>query len=201
MEGQESHVGKYTSFSHELPSDVHRETNKLTVWIAGSLDAAIPRGNQESHVYRWGGIWYQTYTGSIRSVWLEPVERNRLAFNDYYYAEWRWNPSRGVYSRWMQGEPHIERNTGAQVTATAVIVRVHQVGRVAGDDKARESIQVYGSGKAYIMQDGRITRATWRKDDVKSPTLYYDAQGNQIRFNRGGIWIQVIPQYGSASFR
>ncbi len=29
-------------------------------------------------MYKRGGIWYQTYTGAVRSVWLELVERNRL---------------------------------------------------------------------------------------------------------------------------
>jgi beta-galactosidase/beta-glucuronidase len=42
------------------------------------MDAESPRGKQESHVYKRGGIWYQTYTGPVRSVWLETVERNRL---------------------------------------------------------------------------------------------------------------------------
>src|SRR5690606_26543440 len=52
--------------------------NRLTVRIADTMDADIPRGKQESHVYKRGGIWYQTYTGAVRSVWLETVERNRL---------------------------------------------------------------------------------------------------------------------------
>jgi hypothetical protein len=42
------------------------------------MNADIPRGKQESHVYKRGGIWYQTYTGAVRSIWIEVVERNRL---------------------------------------------------------------------------------------------------------------------------
>ena len=78
IEGEESHVGEYTSFSYELPADVLLRDNRLTVRIADSMDAEIPRGKQQSHVYKRGGIWYQTYTGAVRSVWVEPVERNRL---------------------------------------------------------------------------------------------------------------------------
>ncbi|MGV3658286.1 MAG: glycoside hydrolase family 2 TIM barrel-domain containing protein, partial [Chitinophagaceae bacterium] len=55
-----------------------RPINRLTVRIADTMDADIPRGKQESHVYKRGGIWYQTYTGAVRSIWLEVVERNRL---------------------------------------------------------------------------------------------------------------------------
>lgn len=78
IEGEEAHVGEYTSFSYELDEKILRPINRLTVRICDTMDAEIPRGKQESHVYKRGGIWYQTYTGAVRSVWLETVERNRL---------------------------------------------------------------------------------------------------------------------------
>ena len=78
IEGADAHLGEYTSFSYELPAEALQSSNRLTVRISASMDAEIPRGKQESHVYKRGGIWYQTYTGAVRSVWLETVERNRL---------------------------------------------------------------------------------------------------------------------------
>ena len=78
IDGDEVHYGEYTSFSFELPEDHLRSVNRITVRIEDSMDADLPRGKQESHVYKRGGIWYQTYTGAVRSVWLEVVERNRL---------------------------------------------------------------------------------------------------------------------------
>jgi hypothetical protein len=78
IEGEKTHYGEYTSFSYELPEDGLRLFNRITVRIADTMDAEIPRGKQQSHVYKRGGIWYQTFTGAVRSVWLEAVERNRL---------------------------------------------------------------------------------------------------------------------------
>ena len=78
VEGAEAHVGEYTSFSFELPREHLTPVNRLTVRVADSLDPDMPRGKQESHVYKRGGIWYQTISGPVRSVWIEPVERNRL---------------------------------------------------------------------------------------------------------------------------
>jgi hypothetical protein len=78
IEGEEIHYGEYTSFSYELKAELLRPNNRLTVRIADTMDAETPRGKQESHVYKRGGIWYQTNTGAVRSVWLEMVERNRL---------------------------------------------------------------------------------------------------------------------------
>ncbi|WP_426492164.1 glycoside hydrolase family 2 protein [Hymenobacter sp. 102] len=78
IEGEAIHYGEYTSFSFELREEHLRPVNRLTVRIVDTMDAETPRGKQESHVYKRGGIWYQTYTGAVRSVWLEMVERNRL---------------------------------------------------------------------------------------------------------------------------
>lgn len=78
VEGESAHIGEYTSFSYELDEKFLKPVNRLTVRICDTMDADIPRGKQESHVYKRGGIWYQTYTGAVRSVWLETVERNRL---------------------------------------------------------------------------------------------------------------------------
>lgn len=78
IEGEPVHYGEYTSFSYELNPEFLKPVNRLTVRIADSMDAEIPRGKQESHVYKRGGIWYQTYTGAVRSVWVETVGRNRL---------------------------------------------------------------------------------------------------------------------------
>lgn len=78
IDGLDVHYGEYTSFSYELSEDVLRPMNRLTVRIVDSMDADQPRGKQESHIYKRGGIWYQSYSGATRSVWLEVVERNRL---------------------------------------------------------------------------------------------------------------------------
>lgn len=78
VEGEQVHMGEYTSFSYELPTERLQPRNRLTVRTADSLDPEIPRGKQESRVYKRGGIWYQTISGPVRSIWIEPVMRNRL---------------------------------------------------------------------------------------------------------------------------
>jgi hypothetical protein len=78
VEGESIHQGEYTSFSYELPREHLRPVNRLTVRIADTLDPDQPRGKQESRVYKRGGIWYQAISGPVRSIWIEPIERNRL---------------------------------------------------------------------------------------------------------------------------
>jgi beta-galactosidase/beta-glucuronidase len=78
IEGEAVHLGEYTSFSYELPPELLQAVNRLTIRVADSLNADIPRGKQASRVYKQGGIWYQTVSGAVRSIWIEPVGRNRL---------------------------------------------------------------------------------------------------------------------------
>jgi len=78
IEGETVHTGEYTSFSYELEDRILSKNNKITIRIKGTMDADTTRGKQESSVYKRGGIWYQTYTGGVRSIWLETVECNRL---------------------------------------------------------------------------------------------------------------------------
>ncbi len=78
IEGEEVHVGEYTSFSYELDDTLLMDVNRITLRIVATMDADTTRGKQESSVYKRGGIWYQTYSGGVRSIWLETVERNRL---------------------------------------------------------------------------------------------------------------------------
>ena len=78
IEGEKVHYGEYTSFSYELPFELLNTVNRLTVRVADTIDPEIPRGKQASRVYKRGGIWYQTISGAVRSVWIEQINRNRL---------------------------------------------------------------------------------------------------------------------------
>jgi beta-galactosidase/beta-glucuronidase len=78
IEGEEVHYGEYNSFTYELPTELLAPVNRLTVRVSDTIDSQIPRGKQASRVYKQGGIWYQTISGAVRSVWIEQVGRNRL---------------------------------------------------------------------------------------------------------------------------
>lgn len=78
IEGEEVHLGEYNSFSYELPPELLQPVNRLTIRVTDTIDSQIPRGKQASRVYKQGGIWYQTISGAVRSVWIEQVGRNRL---------------------------------------------------------------------------------------------------------------------------
>lgn len=89
--------------------------------------------------------------------------------------------------------PHIDRESGEQIAVKNVVLQFAVESEIVGDDKGRLDYDLIGSGTAKIMLDGVVFDATWSKVDRDSRTLFYDTNGNEVRFNRGKMWIAVVP--------
>jgi Protein of unknown function (DUF3048) C-terminal domain len=59
--------------------------------------------------------------------------------------------------------------------------------------KAYNIVDTVGTGSAIVFQDGVAIAASWRKDSEAGRTRFYDAAGNEIAFNRGTTWVEVVP--------
>lgn len=125
---------------------------------------------------------------------------------DYYFgdrssaAAWVWSTADGAYYRAQRGKPHVDRITGAQVTASNVVVMSVSGSKRAGDAKGRIDLDVIGSGPAQVFRNGNVIDATWVKDGAASPLRFYDASSAEIRFAPGAIWIAAIPSLDRLTF-
>jgi hypothetical protein len=91
----------------------------------------------------------------------------------------------------MGGAPHTDGITGERLTARNVVVQ-YAVLRPSGV-KQYNIIDTVGTGPAVVFRDGVAISGTWRKDSEAGRTRFYDASGNEIEFNRGQTWIEVVP--------
>ena len=79
-----------------------------------------------------------------------------------------------------------------QLTSKNVIVQLTKlIGPV--DDLGHLLYTTIGSGKAIIFMDGQVTVGTWSKKTRISRTTFFGPDGREVKFNRGLIWIEVIP--------
>lgn len=126
----------------------------------------------------------------------ERPESGSFTFNFWnlseYEVTWTYSPVQNVYLRQQGGEPHNDAATGEQLRAKNVIVQITPE-RSADDGTVHLLYQTVGSGKAKIFLDGRITDGTWEKKDRLTRTRYYDENGLEVRFNRGQIWVEIVP--------
>ena len=111
---------------------------------------------------------------------------------DKYDVNWDFDKTNNIYKRINGGVAHLDLETKEQLTAKNVVVQLTKlVGAV--DDLGHLLFVTIGSGKAIIFQDGKVTVGTWTKKTRISKTMYYDSTGQEVKFNRGNIWIEIIP--------
>ena len=47
-------------------------------------------------------------------------------------------------------------------------------------------------GRAVVFQDGVAIEGSWEKPSPAERTRFYDAARNEIAFNRGQTWVEVM---------
>jgi Protein of unknown function (DUF3048) N-terminal domain/Protein of unknown function (DUF3048) C-terminal domain len=108
-----------------------------------------------------------------------------------FAVRWEHDPASNSYLRTMGGVPHTDGITGERLSARNVVVQF-AVLRPSGV-KAYNIVDTVGTGSAVVFQDGVAIPGSWRKDSEAGRTRFYDAAGNEIVFNRGTIWVEVVP--------
>lgn len=114
--------------------------------------------------------------------------------NDKYYVDWQYNKQNNIYLR-KNGEAHIDRNTKKQLNVSNVII-LFMTERHANDGYEGNAHLLYGTkgqGKASIFLDGKQIKGTWKKAGRTERTIVYDGSGNEIKFNRGKLWFEILP--------
>lgn len=123
---------------------------------------------------------------------VKTVFHKRLNNGGLYDATWTYDPVTNSYFRKVGGKVDIDQESNTQVYAKNVVIQeVKMVS--AGDSKGRVIIDTIGEGDAVFLIDGNIVEGKWKKTSRTDRTKYYDNSGNPIQFNRGRIWIAMIP--------
>ena len=57
-----------------------------------------------------------------------------------------------------------------------------------------------GTGTAWVLTDGQVIEATWRRPELTDQTEYVDSEGRPISILPGRTWIE-LPRPDSATLR
>ncbi len=115
-------------------------------------------------------------------------------YNDYS-VKWDYNKENNVYSRINGGQKHIDKDTGKQLQAKNIVTLFMRESN-ANDGYENNLHLLYqdkGTGKAYVFMDGKQFQAIWSKKNRTSRTILTDTSGNEIKFDRGLIWFEILP--------
>lgn len=110
-----------------------------------------------------------------------------------YGVKWEYERQANVYKRYNGGVAHTDLETKEQLAAKAVAVLfAKETGPV--DGHMHLLYTNIGSGEAIVFQDGKATKAVWKKATKEARTVFYDASTNkEITFTRGQLWIEMLP--------
>jgi len=112
--------------------------------------------------------------------------------NSVYNVSWVYNQEDNNYFR-KQGGSFESDFDGVQVSTKNLVV-MYTDGEVI-DDYGRRSTRTLGTGDAVVFQDGQAIESTWRRSSLSTRTRFYDKFQNEIGFNPGRTWINVVPTH------
>lgn len=115
-------------------------------------------------------------------------------FTKDYAVEWKYSVADNSYARFLAGKAHKDLDSGKQITAKNFVVQLVKTFPVKSDTPLSIGMDLSSGGPANIFLDSRAIIGTWKKTDGR--TRYYDSSGNEISFNRGSIWVELVPDDG-----
>lgn len=94
----------------------------------------------------------------------------------------------------VSGGAHMDKDASGALIQNApkvvVAIMVDQVARGGG----YSNVVTTGSGAAHVFQNGEYISGTWSRGSIDEELKIRDAEGNDIVFNRGQIWISAVPK-------
>ncbi|MEI6627145.1 MAG: DUF3048 domain-containing protein [bacterium] len=128
-----------------------------------------------------------TSTFKMVKVWFSEADLN-------YQVGWEYDIEENNYWRYHGDEQHKD-DTNTAIKAKNVLVQVVKTKIL--DEIGRKELDLSSGGKAYLFRDGQRIVGNWKK--INNRTIFFDEFEKEVEFNRGNIWIELVPQYTKLS--
>jgi len=109
-------------------------------------------------------------------------------------AGWRWNGT--TWLRTQNGTPDVMTD-GSRVKADNVVIMQIRIGSTGIRDVAGNASPLditTGSGKVWILRDGKMVVGTWKRPGIGSKLRFVNAAGAPLTLHTGRTWIELLPR-------
>ncbi len=159
------------------------------------LDAKDDEGNQ------WDKDWQ---SWEFKDDAQDKGDVNKIEFSFWggqqeYGVNWQYDQGNNQYLRFNGGQEHKDLDYDKQLIAKVVVVQF-MIEKGPIDELKHLLYTTIGTGKALVFQDGQVIQATWNKANRQARTIFKDTRGEEIKFNRGPIWIETLPVGNEVSY-
>lgn len=121
----------------------------------------------------------------------EDVTRFQIAYREGYTPSYQWDAMQGKYLRFYNDKAYVDGQTGEQVTCDNVIVQHVEYSWFGGKSDA-PCVTLYGTNTCDYFIGGRHFTGYWVRDSIANNTVYYDDAGNEVLFNPGHTFIEIL---------
>ena len=127
-----------------------------------------------------------TQKGDRVSVFRIPYNKD-----NGYYPSYQWDEAQHKYVRYYNRADYVDGFTGQQVTCDNVIVQYVSYTWYAGDGN-RPVVGDLGTNRCEYFIGGYHFTGYWVRDSYSGSTVYYDDDGQVVKFARGKTFIQML---------
>ncbi|MEC0372611.1 DUF3048 domain-containing protein [Paenibacillus chibensis] len=106
-----------------------------------------------------------------------------------YKVTYAYNAAGKMYLRSINGKPHIDLNTGEQLTATNVVVL--GADHETLDDVGRLAVDLEKGGEAILLQRGKVIQGRWVR--AKGDVIRFVKDGKEVPLYPGTTYFNIVP--------
>ncbi len=160
---------------------------------ATALEAATPAGSGAPPAL----FTYRSAGQAVDST-ATPLTSATITF-PAAVAKWTWDPTTSLWERDQNGSPDLV-TAGTQLSAANVIVETipYHTALVEVNGTIIPEGDLIGSGKAWVLTDGKVVAGTWTRSSLTAVTSYTDAAGQPIAMTPGQTWVELLPTTSAA---
>jgi len=109
-------------------------------------------------------------------------------------AKFVWNAKAKAFDVLLNKKPARATEGGTQHATTVVIQYVRQHDSGYGDKFGGKTpkLETVGTGKAWVLRDGKAYAVTWTRTSLTSGTTFTGADGQLVPFAAGQIWVVLV---------
>ncbi|MBW5445717.1 DUF3048 domain-containing protein [Cohnella sp. CFH 77786] len=111
-----------------------------------------------------------------------------------YKVSYTYDSAKGVYARFINGKPHVDKNNDEQLTAANLVVLAAST--KAYDDYGRLEVDLKSGGEAVLFQQGKAIACQWQRD---GNMIRIVKDGKELPFLPGVTYYHVVPKSQSLS--
>ncbi|MEP7060384.1 MAG: DUF3048 domain-containing protein [Actinomycetota bacterium] len=130
------------------------------------------------------------------------VSSASIPFSTTVSGEWKWSASSKTWVRQLDGKPMMLEAGGpiqvSNVIIQQVVVTQSNLVDILGNHSPE--VTLTGSGKAWVLRNGRLVTGTWKRTSAGAMTVFKTKKGGVMPMAPGTSFVELMPKTMTATF-